>query len=35
MVKDGDLEQLVEKKKLSQWFLNITKYSDELLKSLR
>jgi leucyl-tRNA synthetase len=25
---------IVEKKKLSQWFLNITKYSDELLKSL-
>jgi leucyl-tRNA synthetase len=25
---------VVEKKKLSQWFLNITKYSDELLKSL-
>jgi len=24
----------VEKKKLSQWFLNITKYSDELLESL-
>ena len=25
---------IVEKKKLSQWFLNITKYSDELLESL-
>ena len=25
---------VVEKKKLSQWFLNITKYSDELLESL-
>jgi leucyl-tRNA synthetase len=25
---------VVEKKKLSQWFLNITKYSDELLDSL-
>jgi len=25
---------IVEKKKLSQWFLNITKYSDELLVSL-
>jgi len=25
---------MVEKKKLSQWFLNITKYSDELLESL-
>jgi len=25
---------VVEKKKLNQWFLNITKYSDELLKSL-
>jgi leucyl-tRNA synthetase len=25
---------LVEKKKLSQWFLNITKYSDKLLNSL-
>jgi len=25
---------VVEKKKLSQWFLRITKYSDELLKSL-
>jgi leucyl-tRNA synthetase len=25
---------LIEKKKLSQWFLNITKYSDELLESL-
>jgi len=24
----------IEKKKLSQWFLNITKYSDELLESL-
>ena len=34
MVKGGGLEQLVEKKKLSQWFLNITKYSDELLESL-
>ena len=27
-------EAIVEKKKLSQWFLNITKYSDELLESL-
>jgi len=26
---------IVEKKKLSQWFLNITKYSDELLESLK
>ena len=26
---------VVEKKKLSQWFLNITKYSDELLESLQ
>ena len=26
---------IVEKKKLSQWFLNITKYSDELLESLQ
>ena len=25
---------VIEKKKLSQWFLNITKYSDELLESL-
>ena len=25
---------IVEKKKLSQWFLNITKYSDQLLESL-
>jgi leucyl-tRNA synthetase len=25
---------VVEKKKLSQWFLNITKYSDELLESI-
>jgi leucyl-tRNA synthetase len=25
---------VIEKKKLSQWFLNITKYSDELLSSL-
>jgi leucyl-tRNA synthetase len=25
---------IVEKKELSQWFLNITKYSDQLLKSL-
>jgi leucyl-tRNA synthetase len=25
---------LIEKKKLSQWFLNITKYSDDLLNSL-
>jgi len=25
---------IVEKKELNQWFLNITKYSDELLKSL-
>jgi leucyl-tRNA synthetase len=25
---------IVEKKKLNQWFLNITKYSDQLLKSL-
>jgi len=25
---------VVEKKKLNQWFLNITKYSDQLLKSL-
>ena len=25
---------VVEKKKLSQWFLNITKYSDQLLESL-
>jgi len=25
---------IIEKKKLSQWFLNITKYSDELLESL-
>ncbi len=23
---------VVEKKKLSQWFLNITKYSDELIR---
>ena len=26
---------IVEKKKLSQWFLNITKYSDQLLDSLK
>ena len=25
---------IIEKKKLSQWFLNITKYSDELLESI-
>jgi leucyl-tRNA synthetase len=25
---------VVEKKELNQWFLNITKYSDQLLKSL-
>jgi leucyl-tRNA synthetase len=25
---------IVEKKELNQWFLNITKYSDQLLKSL-
>ena len=25
---------VVEKKKLSQWFLNISKYSDELLNDL-
>ena len=27
-------EAVVEKKELNQWFLNITKYSDQLLKSL-
>ncbi len=34
MEKDGDLELIVEKKKLSQWFLKISKYSDKLLESL-
>jgi leucyl-tRNA synthetase len=34
MVKDGDQEHKVEKKKLNQWFFNITKFSNELLDSL-
>ena len=33
MVKVGDLEQ-VERKKLSQWVFNITKFADELLNDL-
>ena len=34
MEKDGDQVHIVEKKKLSQWFLKISKYSDELLNDL-
>jgi leucyl-tRNA synthetase len=34
MVKDGDQVQLVERKKLNQWFFNITKFSEELLSGL-
>ncbi len=32
--KGGRSGAIVEKKKLSQWFLNITKYSEQLLESL-
>ena len=34
MERAGDLVQ-VERKKLNQWFFNITKFSEELLESLR
>ena len=34
MEKDGDLELLVERKKLNQWFFNISKFSEELLDGL-
>ena len=34
MVRVGDLEQTVERKKLNQWFFNITKFSEELLLGL-
>ena len=34
MVKGGDLEQLVERKKLNQWFFNISKFANELLENL-
>ena len=34
MVKVGDLELLVERKKLNQWFFNISKFSQELLDGL-
>ena len=35
MAKAGDQMLVVERKKLSQWFFNITKFSDELLKDIR
>ena len=34
MVKVGDLGQSVERKKLNQWFFNISKFSQELLDGL-
>ena len=34
MEKDGDPEHPVERKKLSQWFFNISKFSDDLLQGL-
>ena len=34
MVKDGDLDAIVERKKLSQWFFNIKKFSENLLENL-
>ena len=34
MEKGGDLVRVVERKKLSQWFFDITKFSEELLKGL-
>ena len=34
MVKVGDQEFLVERKKLSQWFFNISKFSDDLQSDL-
>ena len=35
MEKDGDQEQLLSKKKLNQWFFNISKFSQELLDGLK
>ena len=34
MVKVGDLGAIVERKKLSQWFFNISKFSQDLLDGL-
>ena len=34
MVRGGDLYAKVERKKLNQWFFNITNFSKELLESL-
>ena len=34
MVKAGDQVLTVERKKLNQWFFNITKFANELLESL-
>ena len=34
MVKAGDQELQVERKKLNQWFFNITKFANELLDGL-
>ena len=35
MEKDGDLGAIVERKKLSQWFFNISKFSQDLLDGFR
>ena len=34
MEKGGDQAHVVERKKLNQWFFNISKFADELLKNL-
>ena len=35
MVEVGDQMLIVERKKLYQWFFNITKFSDDLLDDLK